>query len=86
VAVTSLSTQSYRQEHGVRRVPHYIIAGGEFEHAWEKLATSGFKFVYHKKAARKLKIKYVCAGCEAAAWGKPDLHGECPRSKSCTRY
>lgn len=69
------------QEGGKRtgqRVSHYIIPGGRFEVAAQKLLADGFRFALDGNPslpipAKKTKIKYTCEPCEVNAWAKPDV-------------
>lgn len=60
-------------------VTHYIIEGGTYAQAYEKLAATGFQLSWQshpiteerkKKAASK--TKYTCETCGTNAWAKPE--------------
>jgi hypothetical protein len=63
-----------------QQVTHYVVAGGPFEVAFDKMPeqygipwSSGTPGV--KPAAKKneSKVRFSCPGCGANAWGKPGL-------------
>jgi SprT-like family len=68
-------------------VTHYIIEGGPFDQAAERLLGGGFALTWQSRRnggsdgkSKKDKVKYTCPGCGVNAWGKPDLHlicGDC---------
>lgn len=71
-----------------QRVTHYIIEGGAFDKACDKLLAKGARLSWQsshgnaadkKKAKQKKasKTKFTCHGCDANAWGKPDLNITC---------
>ncbi len=89
---TGLMPSTTEAEGGKRtgsKVSHYIIEGGPFALACERLLADGFTLTWscspEPEAERKetksgKRTKYVCPACEAAAWGKEDLNlmcGEC---------
>jgi SprT-like family len=67
-------------------VTHYIVPGGAFAAAYDKLQVTGFKLhwqsapIGNNSKTPTNKTKFTCAVCGANAWGKPDLLlicGEC---------
>jgi hypothetical protein len=64
-------------------VSHYIAAGGPFAVACSELLAAGLDVTWRSlprppatgKSGRR--VKYVCDGCGAAAWGKEDLSLVC---------
>jgi hypothetical protein len=67
-----------------QRVSHYIIEGGPFDCAFHALPTNWLLPFTSAPVAKKDKTKtdrsktaFVCAGCGAKAWGKPDLWIAC---------
>lgn len=78
------------------RVSHYIIEGGVFEATCSELLADGIALSWESacggrdkekaKAKRESKSKFTCHGCDANAWGKPDLKlvcGECEMPLVC---
>lgn len=75
------------------RMSHYIIPGGAFERAFEQMPAEchlpwtcgiddearGDKKTKEakKEAARKVKVKYSCPGCELNVWGRGGLRLRC---------
>jgi predicted SprT family Zn-dependent metalloprotease len=55
---------------------HYIVAGGPYAAAYQKLAARGFKLhwqsIREKKPGRESKTKFTCPVCSQNAWAKPD--------------
>lgn len=75
-------------------VSHYILPGGAFANAYEKLASTGFKLEWQSrkrsnsewKAQNASKTKFTCSVCGQNAWAKADsaiLCGRCYK-KNCT--
>jgi predicted SprT family Zn-dependent metalloprotease len=71
-----------------QRMSDYIIPGGRFDVAFQKLAKSGFKLSWQshpagrkeRKAKAASKTKYTCPDCDRNAWAKPGsllICGEC---------
>lgn len=69
-----------------QKVSHYVIVGGLFDNLYRTLQEQGITIDWQsispakKETKPSSKVKYTCPGCEANAWGKPDLHivcGEC---------
>ena len=67
-----------------QRMTHYIEAGGAFDGACQELLDEGWQFPLARVAevrggaARKpTRVKFTCAECGAAAWGKPSLNIMC---------
>ncbi|HYH64235.1 MAG TPA: SprT-like domain-containing protein [Urbifossiella sp.] len=72
-----------------QRMTHYVDPDGAFLKALEAMpadtalpwTTGGLELAKKRAPAKaKNKIKYTCPGCEANAWGKPELRivcGEC---------
>lgn len=68
-----------------QKVSHYIIEGGAFDRACAAWLEQNPGTLYHDRAGdeetrkkkRASKTKYSCPDCQAAAWGKPDLHIVC---------
>ena len=68
-----------------QRVTHYIIAGGRFDAACEKLLDAGFQIPWQArtideaaaKKKRASKTKYSCPACDLNAWAKPDALLKC---------
>jgi predicted SprT family Zn-dependent metalloprotease len=66
-----------------QQMSHYIIPNRPFAHAFDALATKGWKLNLesaHQRGAeggRKSKTKFTCAKCGQNAWGKPDLAVSC---------
>jgi predicted SprT family Zn-dependent metalloprotease len=68
-----------------QHVGHYVEPGGRFERACQALLAGGFVLPYadigqdgearKKKAASK--TKYICPGCAANAWAKPETQLVC---------
>lgn len=67
-----------------QQMTHYIVEGGLFDVYCTTLLEAGIVFEWNslehkdskaKKAANK--VKYTCTGCEANAWGKPELSISC---------
>jgi SprT-like family len=62
-----------------QRVSHYVVEGGKFEQAYNKLAATNWKLNLqsaHRPGGTKgpsSKTKFTCASCGQNAWGKPDL-------------
>lgn len=68
---------------------HYIVDGGRFERAYEKLAEQGLKLQWESpagilggagKSKDSSKTKYSCPGCDLNAWAKPEaalVCGDC---------
>jgi hypothetical protein len=64
-----------------QRMTHFIEPGGKFAGHCEVLLSEGFTVPYVElwddakmtKSKAKNKTKFVCEGCGAAAWGKPEL-------------
>jgi SprT-like family len=59
-------------------VTHYIILGGPFQRAFQKLAATGFKLHWYsprrsKERTPRDKPPFICPECGQKAWGKPDL-------------
>lgn len=65
-----------------QQMTHYTVEGGPFAVAFEKMPDAirlpwiGVK-PGEKEKKSPVKIKYQCPGCEACAWGKPDLSLVC---------
>jgi len=75
------------------RMSHYLIPGGAFERAFERMPAGchlpwtcgiddearGDKKAKKakKEAARKVKVKYSCPGCELNVWGRGGLRLRC---------
>jgi predicted SprT family Zn-dependent metalloprotease len=68
---------------------HYILAGGRFEVACDKLLKSGFSLTWQSREnarypnRRNSKIKYTCPQCRQNAWAKPEANlvcGHCDES------
>src|SRR5262245_41603292 len=61
-----------------QRMSDYIIPGGRFEQAYDKLATTGWKLNLqsaHRPGGQKApnsKTKFTCVTCGQNVWGKPD--------------
>jgi hypothetical protein len=82
-----LITSSTGMEGGKRtgqKMTHYIEKGGAFDKAADQLIRGGFHFDWASfpientnSATAGKRVKYVCGGCDAAAWGKAELHIEC---------
>lgn len=68
-----------------QKVSHYIIEGGAFDRACTAWLEQNPGTLYHDRAGdeetrkkkRASKTKYSCPDCQAAAWGKPELHIVC---------
>jgi hypothetical protein len=67
-----------------QRMADYVIPGGAFEQAHEKLAATGWKSYVQsahrpgpKGGANNSKTKFTCGSCGDNAWGKPDLRIRC---------
>lgn len=64
-------------------VSHYVIPGGAYIEAFKNIPDHvslpwiGVNGSTKGKKAAASKIKYTCLGCEANAWGKPDLNIQC---------
>lgn len=62
-----------------QRVSHYIIPGGKFEKAFDKLAATNWKLNLQStphagpNGGRKNKNTFICPTCEQKAYGKPSL-------------
>ena len=71
------------------RMSHYIIPGGAFERAFERMPTNchlpwtcgiddeGRGKKGKKEAARKVKVKYSCPACELNVWGRRGIRLRC---------
>ena len=82
---------SHDGEPGGRRtgqaVTHYIIKGGPFQKAYQKLAATGFELHWNsprrsKERTASSKTKFTCPECAQNAWAKPDaalICGICQR-------
>jgi len=65
----------------------YIIEGGRFQKAYQKLAATGFELHWNsprrsKERAPNSKTKFTCPECTQNAWAKPDaalICGICQR-------
>jgi hypothetical protein len=60
-----------------QRMTHYIIKGGPFQKAYQKLAATGFELHWNsarfsKERAPNSKTKFTCPECMQNAWAKPD--------------
>jgi hypothetical protein len=62
-----------------KQMSHYIVSGGPYAQAYQKLQASGFElrwesrsFEKQQKAKRASKTKFTCPGCGQNAWAKPD--------------
>lgn len=66
-----------------QKVSHYIIPGGAFDRAADRLLNRGFKFdwaaveINAPKSRQSSKSAYQCEGCGAKVWGKPGLRIGC---------
>jgi predicted SprT family Zn-dependent metalloprotease len=70
-----------------QQMHHYIIPGGAFELACDRLLATGFCLAWQSRpcaeqgrVSRPSKVKYTCPTCEQNAWAKPDANlvcGEC---------
>jgi hypothetical protein len=66
-----------------QHVTHYIIPGGPFSKAFEKLAAKGWKLNLQSALAsgpnggNNSKTKFTCPSCGQNAWGKPELAIRC---------
>jgi hypothetical protein len=66
-----------------QQITHYIIPGGDFQLAFQKLEQTGWKLNLqsaHVPGSQKgpsLKTKFSCPKCAQNAWGKPDLQVTC---------
>jgi ribosomal protein S27AE len=69
-----------------QKMTHYVIQGGAFNQAADKLISDGFKIDWTSFEAprnsdkKKNKIKYTCPDCGLNAWAKPEakiICGEC---------
>ncbi|HQP37224.1 MAG TPA: SprT-like domain-containing protein [Polyangiaceae bacterium] len=65
-------------------VSHYIIEGGVFQVAFERMPKSwwlpfvaGVAAKSAKPSQNSSKTKFVCAGCDSKVWGRPDLRIMC---------
>lgn len=66
-----------------QKMTHYIINGGAFDHAFAKLARTGWRLEWNSRAAESAKekkarkarnkVKYSCPDCGANVWGKPGM-------------
>lgn len=62
-----------------QKVSHYILNGGAYEQAFNKLpddvglAWLGVQGLTKQKKADKNKVKYVCLECDLKCWAKPDV-------------
>jgi len=63
---------------------HYVIKGGVFENAFNKMPKSMFlpfktqlAIQQNKRRKAKDKLKYSCANCDSKLWGKPGLTPIC---------
>jgi hypothetical protein len=62
---------------------HYIIVGGPFQLAYQKLAATGFKLYWNSrldpaaKSKNNSKTKFTCLICGQNVWGKPDTFVDC---------
>jgi hypothetical protein len=62
-----------------QRMAHYIVDGGKFDRAFDKLKATGWKLNLqsaHRPGPLKgkdSKTKFSCAACGQNAWGKPEL-------------
>jgi hypothetical protein len=62
-----------------QHMSHYIIGGGKFDQAFDKLKATGWKLNLQSAArpgpekGRDSKTKFTCSSCGQNAWGKPDL-------------
>jgi predicted SprT family Zn-dependent metalloprotease len=66
------------------RISDYVIPGGSFERACNKLALNGWRLNLQsapregpKDRVATSKTKFTCASCGQNAWGKPDLDINC---------
>lgn len=70
---------------------HYVIKGGRFQVACEKLLATGLKISWHdragemggakkKKSTPNTRAKYTCGGCDLNAWAR---HGASLRCEDC---
>jgi hypothetical protein len=61
-----------------QRMMDYIIPGGRFEQAYDKLSLTGWRLNLqsaHRPGGQKApnsKVKFTCAVCGQNVWGKPD--------------
>jgi SprT-like family len=66
-----------------QRMTHYIVDGGKFDRAFDKLKAIGWKLNLqsaHRAGPTKgkdSKTKFTCSSCGQNAWGKPDLAIAC---------
>jgi SprT-like family len=64
---------------------HYVIEGGPFQLAYQKLAASGFNLHWSSRAepakTRNSKTKFTCSICGQNAWAKPDAELDCGKCK-----
>lgn len=67
-----------------RKLNHEIIEGAAFDDACNALLSEGYIVTWQaqpemrkRSDPKKNKVKYCCPGCEAKAWGKPNLNIRC---------
>jgi hypothetical protein len=67
-----------------KHMSHYIVSGGPYAQAYQKLQASGFElgwesrpFEKQQKAKRASKTKFTCPECGQNAWAKPDAQLIC---------
>jgi predicted SprT family Zn-dependent metalloprotease len=76
-----------------QKMTHYIVEGGPFTAAFDSLAADGFSIPWGELVPgagedgegeegegdenKSNRVKYMCGGCEAKVWGKPDLEIFC---------
>lgn len=66
-----------------QKVTHLIVKGGRFDVACAELLKSGLKITWRaipvepKDGKSGKRSKYVCPGCEATVWGKPEMRVHC---------
>jgi predicted SprT family Zn-dependent metalloprotease len=60
-----------------QRMSHYIVKGGLYAAAYERLASTKFKLSWNsiseeETTKRQSKTKFTCPACHQNAWAKPD--------------
>jgi hypothetical protein len=66
-----------------QRMSHYVLAGGPFHVACDRLLASGFRLIWQSREKerhpnpRKNKAKYTCSKCGQNAWAQPDVDLVC---------
>src|SRR5262249_39184523 len=67
-----------------QRMHHYVIAGGAFEQAYDRLAASNWRLNLEsahrpgeQRKAPNSKTKFTCPSCGQNAWAKPNAQLMC---------